>query len=163
MGVRVSIWTDGGGQNPGTGGWCAILVAPGKVKLLGGYEYNSTNNRVETLAVIHGLEALIRPCHVLICTDSLAYVINGLKRLAMGSMLNTNKDLWERMKPAFERQLSVKWQHFDGHAKVLLNEVADHFAGLAAAKTIEIDRLFKNEQQLVMHAIEQGMSRRKIK
>ena len=74
----VELYTDGAcSGNPGPGGWCAILRYNGFEKILSGGETETTNNRMELLAVIYGLEALKEPCRVRICSDS-QYVINAL-------------------------------------------------------------------------------------
>ena len=67
----VNIWTDGGCKpNPGPGGWAAILVFRNVVKELSGAEAVTTNNRMELTAAAMALEALTRPCHVVVHTDS---------------------------------------------------------------------------------------------
>ena len=73
---EVTIYTDGAcSGNPGPGGWAAILMAGGAKKELSGGEADTTNNRMELMAVIEGLRALKRPCKVDIYSDS-AYVVN---------------------------------------------------------------------------------------
>ena len=67
----VEIWTDGGCKpNPGPGGWAAILMFRDVVKELSGAEAATTNNRMELTAAAMALEALKRPCHVVVHTDS---------------------------------------------------------------------------------------------
>ena len=74
---EVTIYTDGAcSGNPGPGGWAAILMAGGARKELSGGEADTTNNRMELMAVIEGLRALKRPCTVDIYSDS-AYVFNA--------------------------------------------------------------------------------------
>ena len=68
---EVTIYTDGAcSGNPGPGGWAAILMAGGAKKELSGGEADTTNNRMELMAVIEGLRALKRPCKVDIYSDS---------------------------------------------------------------------------------------------
>lgn len=73
----VQIWTDGACScNPGPGGWGAILMYNGMEKRISGGEINTTNNRMELLAVINGLSCLKEKCKVLLYSDS-AYVVNA--------------------------------------------------------------------------------------
>lgn len=75
---QVELHTDGAcSGNPGPGGWAAILVYGKREKTLVGGERNTTNNRMELMAVIQGLEALKEPCQADIHTDS-KYVYKGM-------------------------------------------------------------------------------------
>ncbi len=77
---EVTIYTDGAcSGNPGPGGWACILMAGGAKKELSGGESDTTNNRMELMAVIEGLRALKRPCNVDIYSDS-AYVVNAFEQ-----------------------------------------------------------------------------------
>ena len=68
---KVILTTDGACiGNPGPGGWAALLKFKSKEKMLSGNEADTTNNRMELLAVIEGLQALKRRCHVTVVTDS---------------------------------------------------------------------------------------------
>ena len=81
---EVTIYTDGAcSGNPGPGGWAAILMAGGAKKELSGGERDTTNNRMELMAVIEGLRALKRPCKVDIYSDS-AYVVNAFDQNWIG-------------------------------------------------------------------------------
>lgn len=76
----VEIWTDGGCKpNPGPGGWGALLCCRGQERELSGGEAETTNNRMELTAAAEALEALTRPCRVVLHTDS-EYVRNGIMR-----------------------------------------------------------------------------------
>ena len=78
--TEVTIYTDGAcSGNPGPGGWASILMAGGVKKELSGGEKDTTNNRMELMAVIEGLRALKRPCKVDIYSDS-AYVVNAFSQ-----------------------------------------------------------------------------------
>lgn len=80
----VEIWTDGGARpNPGPGGWAAILRFRGAERELSGFEPETTNNRMELTAAIRALEALKRPCRVILHTDS-EYLRNGMERWVKG-------------------------------------------------------------------------------
>ncbi|MFZ9233830.1 MAG: RNase H family protein, partial [Hylemonella sp.] len=75
---RVEIYTDGACKgNPGPGGWGVLLRGGGKEKELFGGEPQTTNNRMELLAVIMALQALKRPCEVILHVDS-QYVLKGM-------------------------------------------------------------------------------------
>ena len=77
---EVEIFTDGACRgNPGPGGWAALLRTGGKEREIAGGEALTTNNRMELLAAIRGLEALKRPCRVELHTDS-NYVRDGITR-----------------------------------------------------------------------------------
>ena len=104
----VDLYTDGAcSGNPGIGGYCAILIYKGVEKVLSGAEKDTTNNRMELLAVIVGLEALKERCVVNIYSDS-AYVVDAFNQGWVNSwILNgwrtsgkkevKNVDLWTRL------------------------------------------------------------------
>ena len=74
---EVTIYTDGAcSYNPGPGGWGAILIYNGKEKRISGGELNTTNNKMELIAVISGLSCLKEQCKVQVYSDS-AYVVNA--------------------------------------------------------------------------------------
>ena len=76
----VTIYTDGAcSGNPGAGGWCAILCYNGVEKMISGGEENTTNNRMELMAVIEGLLALRESCIVELYSDS-KYVLDALEK-----------------------------------------------------------------------------------
>ena len=76
---EVILYTDGAcSVNPGVGGWAFILDYNGNQKKMAGAEKETTNNRMELMAVIEGLKALKEPCKVQLYSDS-AYVINAFK------------------------------------------------------------------------------------
>ena len=110
---EVLLFTDGAcSGNPGPGGWAYIMrhTATGKEKEGSGGERESTNNRMELQAVIEGLSALKRPCHVELLTDS-EYVRKGLSEWMAGWKRNG----WQRrergkLKPVANVEL---WQALD--------------------------------------------------
>ena len=76
--TKVVIYTDGAcSGNPGPGGWGALLISGGHRKDICGGEPDTTNNRMEMMAAIMGLESLARPCKVVLTTDS-QYVLKGI-------------------------------------------------------------------------------------
>ena len=104
----VDIYTDGAcSGNPGAGGYCAILIYNGIEKVVSGSEDQTTNNRMELLAVIKGLESLKEKCNVNLYSDS-AYVINAFLQgwidswkannwRTSGKKEVKNLDLWEKL------------------------------------------------------------------
>jgi ribonuclease HI len=77
---KVNIYTDGAcSGNPGTGGYCAILIYNDIEKIVSGSEIDTTNNRMELLAVINGLKALKEPCLVDLYSDS-QYVVDAFNK-----------------------------------------------------------------------------------
>jgi ribonuclease HI len=133
----VEIFTDGACKgNPGPGGW-GVLMRYGDVeKELCGGEANTTNNRMEMLAVISGLEALKKSTRVRVVLDS-QYVQKGMNEWIHGWKLRgwktaakqpvKNVDLWQRLDLAVARH-EVQWQWVKGHAGHEGNERADQLA-----------------------------------
>jgi ribonuclease HI len=134
---KVALFSDGAcSGNPGPGGWGVILRFRGVEKELFGGERDTTNNRMEMMAIIQGLEALKRPVAVDIFTDS-KYVIDGITKYMPTWKKNSwrtadkkpvkNIDLWERMLAAMKpHQLSWNWvKGHNGHPE---NERADALA-----------------------------------
>ena len=124
----ITITTDGScSGNPGRGGWAAIIVENGSKRRLHGSQERTTNNRMEMMAVIKGLEAMPESSKVTVRSDS-QYVVNTMTR---NWRRNANKDLWARM-DAEAAKRSVKWEWVPGHAGDPLNEEADALANQAA-------------------------------
>ncbi|HEY9131427.1 MAG TPA: ribonuclease HI [Dyella sp.] len=133
----VQAFTDGACLgNPGPGGWAALLRAKGTERLLVGGEPATTNNRMELMAAIAALEALTRPCKVVLCTDS-RYVMQGIEEWVPRWKANgwrtadkkpvKNQDLWERLSQAVSVH-QVKWQWVKGHNGHAENERVDEAA-----------------------------------
>lgn len=138
---RVKIATDGACKgNPGPGGWGVLIRAGAHEKTLSGGEANTTNNRMELLAAIRGLQALTRPCQVTLVTDS-AYVKNGITQWIRGWQRNgwrtadrkpvKNADLWQELIDACAPH-RIEWTWVKGHAGDPDNERADRLASDAA-------------------------------
>ncbi|MBK8536525.1 MAG: ribonuclease HI [Candidatus Competibacteraceae bacterium] len=134
---EVRLFTDGAcSGNPGPGGWGALLCYREHEKELSGSEPVSTNNRMEMLAVINGLEALEQPMRVRICTDS-QYVMKGMTEWLAGWKRRgwktadrqpvKNMDLWQRMEVALAPH-QVEWQWVRGHSGHPENERVDELA-----------------------------------
>lgn len=140
----VELFTDGACKgNPGPGGWGVLLRAGLAEKELFGGEPLTTNNRMELMAVIQGLGALKRPCHVRIMTDS-QYVKNGVEswmanwkrkgwRTAAGKPV-ANQDLWQALDQALSPH-QVEWEWVRGHNGHPENERADQLANRGVPKT----------------------------
>lgn len=134
----VEMYTDGAcSGNPGPGGWGTILRCKGVEKELSGGEKETTNNRMELLAVINGLEALTRRCKVTIYSDS-QYVVNGITKGWAKSWKKNgwrksdkkpalNSDLWDRLLTLLDEQdYEFVWvKGHDGHPE---NERCDTLA-----------------------------------
>lgn len=140
----IKIYTDGAcSGNPGPGGWGAILIWNGKQKELSGGEKNTTNNRMEMMAVIKALNALKKPCHVKIFSDS-ALIINAFQKNWITNWIKRgwkkadkkpveNADLWQQMLKAMNPH-SIEWIKVKGHSGDPLNERADRLAVEASKK-----------------------------
>lgn len=133
----VEIFTDGAcSGNPGPGGWGALLRRGGHEKEICGGEAATTNNRMELTAVIRALEALHRPVHARVHTDS-QYVQKGISEwihawkkrgwLTAGREPVKNADLWRELDrlAALHR---IEWLWVRGHAGHIENERADALA-----------------------------------
>lgn len=138
---HVEIHTDGACLgNPGPGGWGVLLRHADRERELSGGEAHTTNNRMEMLAAIMGLESLKESCRVDLYTDS-RYVQQGITdwlpgwirrgwRTAGGAPVK-NQDLWQRLDAAARRH-SVEWHWVKGHAGHADNERVDQLARAAA-------------------------------
>ena len=134
---KVVIYTDGACKgNPGPGGWGALLTVGDTTKELFGGEPNTTNNRMEMMAVIQALQALKRPCDVELYLDS-QYVNKGINEWISGWKARgwktadkkpvKNVDLWLLLDAAREPH-RIKWIWVKGHAGNAGNERADALA-----------------------------------
>lgn len=138
---KVTIYTDGACKgNPGPGGWGVVLRAVGHEKELYGGEANTTNNRMELMAVIEALTALKRPCEVALHLDS-EYVRKGITEWirgwkAKGWRTSTNQpvknaDLWQRLDALVAAGgHRIQWIWVKGHAGDPGNERADALANM---------------------------------
>ena len=133
----VVVHTDGAcSGNPGPGGWGALLQWDGRERALSGGQAQTTNNRMEMTAAIRALEALKRPCQVLLHTDSV-YLKDGItewiKRWKTNGWRTANKkpvkniDLWQQLDDLLATQ-RVEWRWVKGHAGDPGNERADELA-----------------------------------
>jgi ribonuclease HI len=139
--TRVEIFTDGACKgNPGPGGWGAVIRSGEHERELSGGEPLTTNNRMELLAAIRALQALKRPCHVHLTTDSV-YVRDGITKWIFGWQKNgwrtaakkpvKNAELWQELLEVTQRH-RIEWHWVKGHAGHAENERADVLACDAA-------------------------------
>ncbi|MBM4092009.1 MAG: ribonuclease HI [Planctomycetes bacterium] len=140
--AEIHLFTDGAcSGNPGPGGWAFVLrhVATKKEKIESGGEPDTTNNRMELMAVIRGLEALKRPCSIELFTDSV-YVGKGLKEWMPKWKRNDwrrrdgsrwvpvkNDELWRRL-DELAQQHQITYTRVAGHSGHPENELCDQLA-----------------------------------
>lgn len=140
---RVALYTDGACLgNPGPGGWAALLRWRGTESLLSEGEPSTTNNRMELMAAIAGLEALKRPCEVVLTTDS-RYVQQGIEQWVAKWRANgwrtadkqpvKNQDLWQRLAVACAKH-RIRWAWVKGHSGHPENELVDQAARAQAER-----------------------------
>ena len=139
MTQAIEIFTDGACKgNPGPGGWGVLLRLGEHEKRLYGGELETTNNRMELLAAIRGLEALKRPASVVLTTDS-QYVMKGVREWmpnwkkrgwkTASKQPVKNVDLWQQL-DALVSQHEVEWRWVRGHTGHRENELADELANM---------------------------------
>lgn len=144
--MKVEIYTDGACKgNPGPGGWGVLLRYCSNEKQLYGAEKHTTNNRMELLAAIKGLEALKRACTVDLYTDS-QYVRQGMtlwmKNWKKNNWINSkkepvkNSDLWQELDKLAGFH-AVEWHWVKGHSNHPENDLVDSLANKA------IDELYR--------------------
>ena len=140
---EVEIFTDGACRgNPGPGGWAALLRSQGVEKMFSGAEQETTNNQMELMAAIQGLEALKHASSVVLTTDS-QYVRQGITQWIHGWKRNgwktsqkqpvKNKTLWQRLDTAVAKH-QVEWHWVKGHSGHEENERVD----MAANDAIDV-------------------------
>ncbi len=140
--VPAIVYTDGACLgNPGPGGWAAVLLYKDARKELWGGFRETTNNRMELLAVIEALSAFIRPCAVTLYTDS-KYLSDAVTKGWLNSWQKNswktaakkpvkNQDLWRRLIPLLDKhRVEFKWVR--GHSGNTENERCDALAKQAA-------------------------------
>ncbi|MDX7992672.1 ribonuclease HI [Xenorhabdus sp. Reich] len=155
MNRQVEIFTDGSCLgNPGPGGYGVLLrYQQNEKKLSKGY-FHTTNNRMELMAAIVGLEALKRPCTVILTTDS-QYVRQGItqwihnwkkrswKKADKSPVVNV--DLWQRLDKAISPH-EIDWRWVKGHAGHRENELCDELARAAANNPAQADEGYNESE-----------------
>ena len=120
---QVTLYTDGSCLgNPGPGGYAAVLSCNGRAKEITGGANHTTNNRMELQAVIAGLQALKRHCHVTVVTDS-QYVVTILNN----GRAKANLDLVQQVRQLAGRH-DITVQQVRGHSGHEMNERCDQLA-----------------------------------
>lgn len=141
--MKVIIYTDGAcSNNPGPGGWGAVLIYGDAQKQISGSEDMTTNNKMELKAVIEALKALKRSCEVEVYTDS-KYVQDGISKWIHNWKKNgwrtadkkpiKNQDLWQELDKQAQKH-KVVWNWVKGHSNDKYNELADKLATSAIKK-----------------------------
>lgn len=139
--TKIVIYTDGAARgNPGPGGYGTVLLSgPHRKEISGGFA-KTTNNRMELLAVIVGLEALKKEkCNVTVYSDS-KYVVDAVEKKWLlgwekkGFKNKKNPDLWRRFLLVY-RKHNVQFIWVKGHANIPENERCDQLAVAASKKT----------------------------
>ena len=134
---KIVIYTDGACRgNPGPGGWGVLLRYKDSDKTLKGFDAETTNNRMELMAVIEGLRSLTYGCTIELNTDS-KYVLQGINDWIVNWKKNgwktaakkpvKNVDLWQQLDEQVSRH-EISWHWVKGHSGVPGNEAADQLA-----------------------------------
>ncbi|MBA2650254.1 MAG: ribonuclease HI [Legionella sp.] len=143
--MKVEIYTDGACKgNPGPGGWGVMLRYNDREKTLYGGELQTTNNRMELMAAIKGLESLKCPCEVDLYTDS-QYLRQGMMTWMQGWKKNgwrnskkesvKNDDLWKIL-DSLASIHTIHWHWVKGHSGHIENDRADALANQGIAELI---------------------------
>jgi len=140
---KIKLFTDGSClNNPGPGGWAALLRFNTSEKMLSGGQSETTNNQMELQAAIEGLKALSKPCEVELYTDS-KYVLDGYTKWLEGWKKRgwkksdrkpvLNKEYWQAL-DTHARDHTIHWHWVKGHSGHTENERVDQLARLEAEK-----------------------------
>ena len=145
--MTLKIYTDGAcSGNPGPGGWAALLLYGKAKKEISGFEANTTNNRMELLAAIRGMQAIVRPCPVEIYSDS-AYLVNAINNNWLENWQKNNwrtaskdevknRDLWEQI-IVLNQTYKPKYIKVKGHSDNEFNNRCDELAVAEIKKNID--------------------------
>ncbi len=140
MSEKLIIYTDGACKgNPGIGGWGALLMFGEHRKEVYGAAVDTTNNRMELMAVIEALKILKRPCKIEVYTDS-QYVQKGISEWISGWIKKNwknvkNVDLWQELLQV-QSIHKISWHWVRGHNGNQFNEYADQLANRAIAEYV---------------------------
>jgi len=139
----IKIWTDGAcSGNPGPGGWGVLIKNNNTIEELSGSEANTTNNRMEMIAVINALKSINSNKRIVIFTDS-KYVKDGINSWINNWKINNwknsqkkdvkNKDLWQEL-DILTKKYDIQWKWVKGHSGNIENDIADKLATSAINK-----------------------------
>jgi len=145
--VKIQMFTDGSClNNPGPGGWAALLRHNNAEKVLSGGQLDTTNNQMELMAVIEGLKALTKSCDIELFTDS-KYVMDGFTKWMEGWKKRgwkkadkkpvLNRELWQELDKQANSH-TINWHWVKGHSGHAENERVDDLARLEAEKIKEL-------------------------
>ena len=144
--MSIQLFTDGACKgNPGPGGWGVLMRFNGVEKTLKGAERHTTNNRMELMAAIEGLNALTRICLVELYTDSQYLRLGMMQWMAQWKKNGwrnakkepvKNADLWQALDGLAQRH-QITWHWVKGHSGHPENERADALANEAIAELLE--------------------------
>ena len=152
MPEEIHIYTDGACKgNPGPGGWAAIVRRSGEDTELAGHEDGTTNNRMEVLAAIMGLEAAPERSNITLYSDS-QYLVNTMTK---GWKRKANLDLWNRLDALVARR-DVAWEWVRGHVGHPENERADKLATDMAGTSENGSRLTHLDEQGRVRMVDVG-------
>ncbi len=149
----IQIYTDGSSRgNPGPGGYGVILMYNNHRKEMSGGYRLTTNNRMELLAVITGLEAITKKeLPVIVFSDS-QYVVKAIEEGWLKNWIRTdfkggkkNRDLWTRYYH-LSQKMNVKLKWVKGHAENAFNNRCDELATAAAGKNLAVDEGYEAAQ-----------------
>ena len=152
---QVTIYTDGAcSVNPGPGGWGCVLIYNGVEKQFSGFENNTTNNRMEMLAVIEALSRLKEPCLVDLYSDS-AYVVNAFLQDWVSNWIANdwrtadkkpvkNDDLWRQI-ISYTQKHQITWHKVKGHSTDKYNNICDSLARGEVDKYLETMKINSEE------------------
>ena len=140
MGNRIQLYTDGACKgNPGIGGWGVFIQIGNQTNEIKGFELDTTNNKMELIAVIKGLQSIEKNSSLEIITDS-QYVMNGIKQWIINWKKNgwktaskkpvKNKELWQKL-DYLVMNYKINWKWVKGHSGDPGNERADQLANEA--------------------------------
>jgi len=135
--IIINIWTDGAcSGNPGPGGWGALIKYNNATKEISGSEKNTTNNRMEMMAVIKALKYIDTKSQINLYTDS-KYVKEGITNWIISWKKNNwknsqkkdvkNKDLWVEL-DSLSLKHNINWNWVKGHSGNIENDIADKLA-----------------------------------
>lgn len=149
---QIELYTDGAcSGNPGPGGWGCVLISNQRKRRLSGYASHTTNNKMELMAVIAGLNCLRKSFSVRIVTDS-KYIHNAFSHHWIENWQKNNwktatkepvknKELWQSL-IELEQKHTISWEWVKGHSGHEYNEMCDEIAKQAIKNRHGIDEYF---------------------
>lgn len=140
----VYVWTDGSCKgNPGPGGWAALLIYGENMRLISGWQRETTNNRMEAAALLSSLKALKRGhLDVVINTDS-TYVIKCVSAVSHGRLPAANRDIWSDIASVIEeKRLRLLPEKVEAHAYDHINNLVDLMSKTSRSRRISTSEYF---------------------